>query len=201
MRAKFILLLPVTALALQAAEIIDIGSRRELFVDHLLIARMEGVGLRLHRPVPREIVFKFDQPWEGIYSGYETVLKDGDTYRFYYQSIHLRRYTIRPDGFVSVQAAHEGGELLTKPFLFQGNELSLNYETSAAGGLWVEIQKPEGNAIEGFSLEDCAEIIGDRLEHAVRWKGGTNVGALSGKPVRLRVRMKDADLYSIQFGG
>lgn len=65
-----------------AAEPIDIGSRRELFLDHHLIGSLSGARLVLHRPEPREIVFRFDQPWEGLYSGYETVLKDGETYGF-----------------------------------------------------------------------------------------------------------------------
>jgi hypothetical protein len=33
----------------------------------------------------------------------------------------------------------------------------------------------------------------------VTWKSGSSVAALSGKPVRLRFVMKDADLYSIRF--
>jgi len=33
----------------------------------------------------------------------------------------------------------------------------------------------------------------------VSWKGGTDVSGLAGKPVRLRVRLKDADLYSFRF--
>jgi hypothetical protein len=116
-----------------------------------------------------------------------------------YKSNHLRRYTIRPDGFISVNAPYTGGELVTKLFTFTGSALSLNFASSAVGGMWVEIQGPDGKAIEGFSLQDCTEIIGDRLEHTVRWKGGTDVSALRGKPVRLRVRMKDADLYSFRF--
>ncbi|MEO1844794.1 MAG: hypothetical protein ABGZ37_11010 [Akkermansiaceae bacterium] len=472
---KTTLLLPLTALtalAVQAAEPIKIAAQRELFVDHHLIERLDGVRLELHRPQAREIVFRFDQPWEGIYCGYETVLKDGETYRFYYRGMpeakhdldtevtcvaeskdgihwsrpkltnylvrgakennvvlarsrgchnlapfidtnpacppaqrykamggsgspgllaftspdglrwkqlqenpvitkgafdsqnnafwslseghyvcyfrvfregkrwiaratskdfihwsepidlelngnprehlytnqfgpylrapqiylgmptryfpgrrvvtteealrigtpqewdyvnactdiqltsarggadlkrtfmeafirpgadlrnwtsrasyaargivqtgerelslyvkhhsgyksnHLRRYTIRPDGFISVNAPYTGGELVTKLFTFTGSTLSLNFASSAAGGMWVEIQGPDGKAIEGFSLQDCTEIIGDRLEHTVRWKGGTDVSALRGKPVRLRVRMKDADLYSFRF--
>ena len=77
----------IATATMQAAEPIDIGSRRELFVDHHLIGSLSGVRLVLHRPEPREIVFRFDQPWEGLYSGYETVLKDGETYRFYYRGM------------------------------------------------------------------------------------------------------------------
>ena len=71
--------------------------------------------------------------------------------------------------------------------------------TSAAGGLFVEIQTPDGKPIEGFAMKDCPEIIGDRIEHTVSWKQGADVSALADKPVRLRFVLKDADLYSLQF--
>ena len=33
----------------------------------------------------------------------------------------------------------------------------------------------------------------------VTWKSGADVSALSGRPVRLRFELKDADLYSLRF--
>jgi hypothetical protein len=63
----------------------DIGSRLELFVDRWLIGEMDGAELRLHRPEPREVVLRFDEPWEGRFSGYVTVLQDGDLFRLYYR--------------------------------------------------------------------------------------------------------------------
>jgi hypothetical protein len=33
----------------------------------------------------------------------------------------------------------------------------------------------------------------------VKWKGQESVAALAGKPVRLRIVLRDADLYSVQF--
>ena len=111
----------------------------------------------------------------------------------------LRRYTIRLDGFVSAQADFAGGEVLTKPLLFSGGELRINYSTSAAGSLRVEIQDVAGTAISGFALDDCIESIGDSVEHTVLWKNGSDVGPLAGKPIRLRFVLKDADLYSFQF--
>ena len=48
-------------------------------------------------------------------------------------------------------------------------------------------------------MKDCPEIIGDRLEKIVRWKSGADVSALNGRPIRLRFRLKDADLYSFRF--
>ncbi len=116
-----------------------------------------------------------------------------------YPSSHVRRYTLRPDGFVSVQAPYGGGELVTKPLTFAGSTLSINFATSAVGGLRIEIQTPEGEPIEGFALQDCQEIIGDRLDWTVSWQSGADVSKLSGKVVRLRFTMQDADLYSFQF--
>lgn len=112
---------------------------------------------------------------------------------------HLARYTLRVDGFVSVNAPYEGGELITKPLKFTGNQLELNFETSAAGGIRVEIQNPDGSPIPGFTAEECNEAIGDKIKHLVSWKNGGDPSALSGQAVRLRFVMYDADLYSMRF--
>lgn len=64
---------------------IDIGNRRELFVDRLLIERMEGTRLTLHHPVPRNVAIRFDAPWEGRFAGYGVVFQDGDRHRLYYR--------------------------------------------------------------------------------------------------------------------
>ncbi len=112
----------------------------------------------------------------------------------------LRRYTLRIDGFASVFAPLEGGELVTKPLTFSGDTLSLNLATSAGGSVRVEIQDAERKPIEGYSLADCTEIFGDSLEYAVRWQEkGTDVGKLAGRPVRLRFVIRDADIYSLRF--
>jgi hypothetical protein len=113
----------------------------------------------------------------------------------------LRRYTLRMDGFVSVWAPFSGGQLVTKPITFTGKKLSLNFSTSAAGGMRVELQQPDGRPIPGFMLADCQEVFGDELDRIVTWKGGSDVGRLAGQPVRLLFELRDADLFSFQFGG
>lgn len=114
-------------------------------------------------------------------------------------SSEVRRYTLRLDGFVSVQAPMKGGELLTKPLTFSGKELSLNFSTSAAGDIRVEIQDADGRPLPGFTLEECHTIFGDTLARSISWKGSRDVSALAGRPVRLRVVLRDADLYSFRF--
>ncbi len=111
----------------------------------------------------------------------------------------LRRYTLRIDGFVSVSARMAGGELLTKPVVFEGSELVLNFSTGAAGSIRVELQNEGGHPIEGFGLDDCHEVWGDDLARTVKWGETTDVSSLAGQPLRLRFLLKDADLYSMQF--
>jgi hypothetical protein len=111
----------------------------------------------------------------------------------------LRRYSLRIDGFASVHAKLQEGQLITKPITFTGKQLSLNFATSAAGMLRVEILNPDGTPIPGFTLADCDLIYGDSLDRRVSWKDQTNVESLIGKPVLLRFVMREADLYSMIF--
>jgi hypothetical protein len=111
----------------------------------------------------------------------------------------LRRYTIRLDGFVSLSAPLAGGELTTVPLTFQGKRLSINYATSAAGSLRVEIQDAAGQPIPGFTLGEADELFGDSVDQHVFWKHGDDVGRLAGQPVRLRFVLHDADVFAFQF--
>lgn len=118
----------------------------------------------------------------------------------YGQPTHrLHRYRMRTDGLVSARAPWRGGELLTRPLRFEGERLVINFATSAAGGVRVEIQDEAGKPFPGYSLDESVEQIGNEIAREVSWKRGTALGALAGKIVRLRFVMKDADLYSIRF--
>ena len=77
--------------------------------------------------------------------------------------------------------------------------MAVNFSTSVVGSLRVEILDEADKPIPGFAMADCPEIYGDAIEQAVAWKGGSDVSALAGQTVRLRIALKDADLYSIQF--
>lgn len=111
----------------------------------------------------------------------------------------LRRYSLRLDGFVSVKAPLSGGELVTKPIVFSGKELALNFASSAAGDVRVEIQDEAGKAMPGFALAECPPVFGDSIERVVTWKGGADVSALAGKAVRLRFVLRDAEVFAYGF--
>lgn len=111
----------------------------------------------------------------------------------------FRRFVLRTDGFASVHAGADPGEMLTKPFRFAGQELEINYSTSAAGSVQVEIQDADGKPFPGFGALDCTEIVGDEIARIVNWKDGRDVSELSTRPVRLRFLLREADLFAIQF--
>ncbi|MBL8209645.1 MAG: hypothetical protein JNK87_02985 [Bryobacterales bacterium] len=112
---------------------------------------------------------------------------------------HIRRYSLPMDRFASIRAGYAGGEALTKVVAFTGSRLHLNYSTSAPGGVRVEMQDETGKPLPGFTLADSVELIGDQIERAVRWQQGPDVSSLAGKPVRLRLVLKDADVFALRF--
>ena len=112
---------------------------------------------------------------------------------------HLERYSLRLDGFTSIYGPYKGGKVITKPFTFSGKRLEINYATSAAGQIQIEIQDQNGKPIRGFTMKDSKIFIGNEITRIVSWDGNENVGALASKPVRLCIYLKDADLYSFRF--
>ena len=112
---------------------------------------------------------------------------------------HLHRYTLRIDGFTSINVTYTGGEVITKPIIFSGDSLLINFSTSSAGYVKVELLNLEGGKIKGFELENSNELIGNEIEKVVSWKGKAELKNVVGKPIKLRFVMKDADLYSIKF--
>jgi len=112
---------------------------------------------------------------------------------------HLHRYSLRLDGFASLRAPFEGGQVVTKPLTFSGNQLLLNFSTSAAGGIKIAISDEGGKMIPGYGFGENVESIGNEIDRPARWKQGVDISALAGRAVRLHFKMKDADLYAIQF--
>ncbi|MDP7206054.1 MAG: methylmalonyl-CoA mutase family protein, partial [Pirellulaceae bacterium] len=105
----------------KANDVVAIGSRRELFLDDLLVESTRGkVDYQLHHPVPREQVIHHDQGWEGTSSGYHTVIQDGDLYRLYHRGFNfdLVNNQIRPtNSEVTCYAESSDGIHWVKPEL------------------------------------------------------------------------------------
>lgn len=112
---------------------------------------------------------------------------------------HLARYSMRLDGFGSLSAPYESGEMLTKPILVTGKHLVLNNSTSANGSIYVELQTADGEPIPGYTIKECKLMIGDSLARAVEWDTTSDLSALAGQSIRIRIVMNDADIFALRF--
>src|SRR5260370_41791007 len=100
-----------------SAQVVDIGSRRELFVDRYLLEDLKSTRLELQKPVDRGTVVKYDKPWEGAFSKYSTIIHDGARYRLYYRGLPTAKrelvadtvtcYAESPDGVHWTKPAHD----------------------------------------------------------------------------------------------
>ena len=113
--------------------------------------------------------------------------------------VTFNRYSIRKDGFVSLSAPMSGGSFVTKPVVFSGTALQINFATSANGAIRLGLQGADGTPLPGFSLADCPPVFGNSTAHTVQWGGGVSLSALAGSTVRLHAELQDADLFAIQF--
>jgi hypothetical protein len=63
----------------------------------------------------------------------------------------------------------------------------------------IGFEDADGKPIPGFAIADGVAQIGNEIDRRVTWKSGSDVSALAGKPVRMRISMKDADVFAFQF--
>ena len=105
----------------------------------------------------------------------------------------MLRYALRMDGFVSRHAPDAGARLVTKPFVFDGTALQINFRTSAYGQIFVTLRTADG----AKAMRSC-EIFGNKIDRVVGFRGG-RVADFAGRPVVLGFDMHDADVYAFQF--
>lgn len=151
-------------------------------------------------PDPRNWTQRSNMPAWGIVQLDPTEFSLYLTEHYEWPDHRLRRVTVRRHGFASMHAGAAGGEFTTRPFTFTGASLILNYATSAAGSVQVELQDLDGKVIAGRSLADMAPLFGDELDAVVRWKNGADLSPFVGKPVRLHFALKDADIFALRTG-
>ena len=106
--------------------------------------------------------------------------------------------TLRKDGFVSLTAGPKSGSLITKPFTAAGGELLLNVEVHEGGEAKVEVLEEDRNHLPGFGLTDSRRLQGTSIAQAARWNSGAHWKQLAGRTIRLRIILRNADLYSLR---
>ncbi len=110
---------------------------------------------------------------------------------------HIRRFTLREDGFVSVRADARTGILTTRPFTFTGAQLEINYSTSIAGSIRIALLNEAGDTLPKFALDDCPHIFGDEIARTIRWENANAIDIQ--QPIRLQFELTEADLFSFRF--
>lgn len=150
----------------------------------------------------------YETAWNWIYgdcySAYNLVDSGEELYYLYDRGGHhsngaakpLYRYEIRKDGFACWMADGEERVLVTKPLVFGGADLHLNFQTSAAGYIYVDVLDENGEPLSGAV---SFELFGDTIDRTVYFQDGSSFEKYAGQPIRLRFRVLDAKLYSMYF--
>ena len=121
---------------------------------------------------------------------------------------------LRRDGFVSLNAGDEAGELITRPMTFSGSRLYVNAQVEKGGYIKVAVcsrsgaqmippgrterasRPASGEPIDGFTFNDAVAVTGDATKIPVRWNGANEFRLSSGDHVRLKFRLKNAKMFS-----
>lgn len=110
--------------------------------------------------------------------------------------MEMIRYEIRKDGYACIMAGGDEEILVTKPIMYDGKDLHINFSTSCLGYIAVEVLDMDGNSL---SKQETFEAYGDTLDRKLSFLDGSDFSAYAGKGVRLRFRMRDAKLFSFYF--
>lgn len=125
---------------------LDIGNRRQVFIDDRFLADSAGVRLVVHQPVKtKELTLAPEHPWETYIGAYSTVMRVQDTYHLWYDAIVPRK---KADN----AGAWQGGLIR-----------SLAYARSRDGIKW---EKP---------ILGLAEIFGSRANNVVLGYGAGGI--------------------------
>ena len=130
-------------------------------------------------------------PWEGTELSF--YVQEGPGMPVFHT---LHRHSIRLDGFASYHADYDIKKVTTKSILFTGNELHLNFSTSALGWIYVDVLDANNKPLEGW--HSC-ELFGNTTDRTVYFGDSKDVSSLQGHVIRLRFTMRQADLYSYKF--
>ncbi len=92
------------------------------------------------------------------------------------------------DRYVSRDADFNGGTLITKPLILDGNNITVN--ANVVDECKVRLIDADFKPISGFGWVD---LKGDSVSHKVQWQG--KLSSLKNKSVRLEFKLKNAQLF------
>ncbi len=163
--------------------------------------------------------------WDEGSISFGSLVPEGDRLRIYYTGMNIPQHEKRlprirgtglafigKDRWVGQQAGPEGGYLLTRQFIIEGDRLMVNCRcqvkrpaTGFGGLIRAELlQEPvehnPASPYQGFSMEDCDPVeVTDNPEQTMTWNGSPDLSALRGKPVYIRFFLRNATLYTFHM--
>lgn len=90
------------------------------------------------------------------------------------------------------------GELLTRPFRFNGAEIQLNVD-AARGRVIAEICDVSGKSLPGFGRQQAVALQGDGVRLPLTFGAGANVASRRGRILRLRLHLESAAVFGLSF--
>lgn len=124
--------------------------------------------------------------------------------------------TARRDGFVSLDAGAEQGQVTTRAFWCRGKGLVVNVDAldprrfrrlghrwrehpGGEGEIRAELLDEAGATLEGYQLSRSDPFKGDSQSKLMSWGGESDLSPLRKKRIRIRFSMKNAKLYSFRL--
>jgi hypothetical protein len=109
-------------------------------------------------------------------------------------------YALRLDGFCSLKTVGRDGVLETRTLIPRAGRLSLNVRTTQHTAVRVQLLDAETQQpLPGYTWQEAVPISGDHLFAPVRWREHDDLSELIGRPVRLALQMREAELFAIRL--
>ena len=153
-----------------------------------------------------------EESWDGglVWMGHSLV-EDGEEILAYYTgcrrtagALERSRWT-KSIGVASwpkdrlVGLAARGDGVVVTTATVAASNLHVNADASR-GRLTAELLDEDGSAIEGFSADGSKALANnDSLDHELEWNDG-NLSSLAGRTVRIRLALRDAEVFSLWWG-
>ena len=127
------------------------------------------------------------------------IVPNGDNELIMYHGRKKLMYKLRTDGFVSLSSSNlQTGSIVTRVLYRRKGGLDLNLSTSAGGYIQLEVCDENGNPVPGYTFKDMKPFWGDTICWKPDWNG-KKFSDLPAMKFRLHIKMKECDLFSINF--
>jgi hypothetical protein len=150
-----------------------------------------------------------DESWDGglVWMGHSLV-EDGDEVIAYYTGCRRTAGALKrckwtksigvaswPRDRLVGLAAREEGVIVTTATV-AGRDLHVNADASK-GKLTAELLDEDGSAMKGFAADEGKALANnDSLDHKLEWNNGA-LSLLAGRTVRIRLKLRDAEVFSL----